>query len=124
MARIIYKGYSSHNYVQNRTFLLTDIDIVKRDLMNHIHTRKGSRRMMPEYGTIIPEVVFELITPELLDAIRQDLDVVFDADPRVKPVRIQLTPYDDQNTIYVSAELLFIEVNTVDNLEFNITVET
>ena len=118
----LYKGYSSVDYAQRRTFALTDLELVKRDLMNHIYTRRGSRRMMSDYGTMIPDVPFELLTESLIEAVYSDLERVFDADPRVDIIRINVTPAYDNNALTISALLRYVELNVVDALTFDVNV--
>lgn len=56
-----YVGYSSiGETIGSRS--LQDIDIARRDLMNHFNTRKGERVMNPEFGSILPELVLNPMT--------------------------------------------------------------
>lgn len=116
----IYKGYSSFEFQNNGTFQLTDVDLVKMDLLNHIFTRRGERVMMPKFGTSIPDMTFEPIDDDLIDEIRDQLEIVFDYDPRVEVLELAVVPYEDMNTVRVNAILNFIELNTVDNFNLNI----
>ena len=59
MAKGLYRGYSSYEYQNKKTFSVTDVELVKLDLLNHIFTRKGDRVMMPNFGTRIPDLAFE-----------------------------------------------------------------
>jgi hypothetical protein len=45
-----YKGFSSNETKNN--FKLYDIELVKRDLMNHFYIRKGEKLENPNFGTI------------------------------------------------------------------------
>lgn len=120
----IYRGYSSHELPKTGSFKLTDIELVKLDLLNHIFTRKGERMMMPEYGTLIPTLPFEPLLPELGDVIIEEFERVFDMDPRVELIDIVIRPLEDQNAVYIAAELRYIELNTFDTLEINVAVGT
>ena len=46
----LYNGYSTVGR-SGVNFSLSDIELVERDLLNHIFTKKGSRVMMPDFGT-------------------------------------------------------------------------
>lgn len=117
----LYRGFSTANYMQSKSFSLTDLALVKQDLLNHIYTRKGSRRMMGGYGTIIPDVPFEQLTDSLIESIVSDLERVFDMDPRVENLRIDVDQAPDQNTLIVSALLRYVELQVVDALIFDIS---
>ncbi len=116
----LYKGYSSFEYERTKTFSINDIELVKMDLLNHIHTVKGSRVMMPNFGTQIPLLVFEQLDEITLDILRNELTEVFNYDPRVEIVNLQIQPIYDEGRVYVLAELLYIELNQIDKMELNI----
>lgn len=123
MAKGLYRGYSSYEYQANKTFSITDLELVKLDLLNHIFTRRGERVMMPTFGTRIPDLVFEPLDGITMDVIEEDLRAVFNFDPRVKLLDLRLLPSYDTNSIVASARLLYIELNLTDNLDINIVFE-
>ena len=51
-----FVGYSSKNKLKG-PFTLRDMDLSIADFVNHLETRKGSRVMLPEFGSILPELV-------------------------------------------------------------------
>ena len=124
MTQGLYRGYSTFEYQRSKTFTLTDIEIVKMDLLNHIYTRKGERVMMPNFGTRIPDLAFEPLDQITLDILEEDLRAVFAFDPRVNLLELNITPYYDSNTVVASARLLYIELNIAGNLDLNITFES
>lgn len=119
----LYKGYSSHEFVSNKRFSVYDIELVKLDLLSHIFTKRGERVMMPNFGTIIPEVVFEPLTRELVEIIREEVERVLDYDPRVEILDIKASPDYDRGIVLVAANVFYIELNLVDNFELNIEFE-
>lgn len=123
MARNIYRGYSSFEYQQTGNFSITDVELVKLDLLNHIFTRKGERVMLPDFGTQIPDLVFEPLDEETIDTLQDELEAVFDYDPRVTLLDLKLVPMYDQNTIIVNATLRYEEFNIVDSFDLNIEFE-
>jgi len=48
----IFKGFSTVNKVK-APYTLTDMALVKQDLLNEFNTRKGERVMRPNFGSII-----------------------------------------------------------------------
>lgn len=123
MVTALYKGYSSFEYEKNKTFALINQDLVNMDLLNHIYTRRGSRVMMPTFGTRIPELPFEPLDDDTLAILREDLETVINFDPRVKLLQLNIIPDFDNNRVVAAARLLYIELNIVDNLNLNIIFE-
>lgn len=119
----LYKGLSSFEYGRKKTFVLNDIELVKLDLLNHIFTRKGERVMMHDFGTSIPDLVFEPLDDQTIDLVQEELEFVFEFDPRVELLEFSLTPDFDRSMLTASAKLLYIELNIVDIFDLNIIFE-
>jgi len=71
----IYKGYSTFEFEKSKTLTLRDVELVKLDLLNHLFTQKGARVMMPTFGTIIPELVFEPLDEDTLDELHSPITI-------------------------------------------------
>jgi phage baseplate assembly protein W len=119
----LYRGFSTYEFDKAKTFSLTDIELVKMDLLNHIYTKKGERVMMPNFGTQIPEMVFEPLDEITLGIVEDELREVFYFDPRVEIITLIVQPFYDQNLIYVNARLFYIELVMTDDFELNIQFE-
>lgn len=121
MRQNLYRGFSSFEYQRTGSFSVKDIELVKLDIVTHIYTRKGSRCRLPDHGTIIPDLPFEMIDSELLETLHSELKTVFDYDPRVELLELVVVPYHDINTVMASATLRYIEFDVIDvlNLDFN-----
>ena len=118
-----YKGFSSFEFQDKKTFDLNDVEIVKMDLLNHIFTRRGERVMMPDFGTIIPDLLFEPLDEETVDIINDEVEDVLNYDPRVEIVELDVQPNYDANAVTVAALVRYIELNTVELFDFNIEFE-
>ena len=123
MASGLYRGYSSYEYQNNKTFKLTDVELVKLDLLSHMFTRKGERVMMPRFGTRIPDLAFEPMDDITLMILEEDLRSVINFDPRVQLLDLRIIPAPDDNRVTASVDLLYVELDTVDTLDLNITFE-
>jgi len=123
MAKGVYKGYSSFEFLANKSFRLNDVELVKLDLLNHIFTRRGERVMMPTFGTLIPDLVFEPLDEETIDILDEELNTVFDYDPRVEIIKLAIEPNFDTSTVTVGATIRYLELNTVELFDFNIEFE-
>ena len=119
----LYRGFSSFEFQDNKTFSLRDVDLVKLDLLNHIFTVRGSRVMMPSFGTEIPLLAFEPLDVDLLESIEDELRTVFDYDPRVELLSMEIIPNFDESAVVASAQLFYIELDLVDDFELNIQFE-
>ena len=119
----IYKGYSSFEFESTGSFKINDVELIKLDLLNHIFTRRGERVMMPRFGTIIPDLVFEPLDEETLDTLETELRLVFEYDPRVELLDLSLNPDEDNNTVTAACRIRCIELDTVELINLNIDFE-
>lgn len=122
MKKNFYKGFSTRKWMTDKTFRINDIELVKQDLLNEIHTDKGERIHMPNFGTRIPSITFEPNDPFSLDVIESDLRAVFDNDPRVQLIDLKILALADNNAVVALADLLYVEFEVRDVL--NITIDT
>lgn len=72
----------------------TDLDLIKRDLINHFYTRKGERLMRPEFGSIIWDMIFEPMTVDNVSLIVDDSTKIVQLDGRVVLQSINLVEYE------------------------------
>jgi len=89
----LFVGYSSVDTSIKQT-QYTDLDLIKRDLINHFYTRKGERVMMPTFGSIIWDMIFEPMTPENIAIIVDDSTQIVSQDTRIQLQSINLVEYD------------------------------
>lgn len=118
-----YIGYSSYEFQKNKSFTLTDVQLVELDLLNQIYTRRGSRVMMPTFGTLIPELVFEPLDEETISTIESELITVFQFDPRVNLITMSVIPNYDNYTVTATAVLFYVELNLTQPFQLNIQFE-
>jgi phage baseplate assembly protein W len=89
----VFVGYSSVDTSIKQT-QYTDLDLIKRDLINHFYTRKGERVMMPTFGSIIWDMIFEPMTADNVTLIVDDSTNIVQQDTRVNLQSINLVEYD------------------------------
>jgi phage baseplate assembly protein W len=120
----IYKGFSTEKWLSSRgnTFALSDVEIVKRDILNHIYTAPGDRVGMPKWGTRIPLMVFEQNDEITRKIIYDDLMMVAQYDPRVRLIDLKVVSLKDNNAIVAFMDLLYIEFNVQDTLHIEVQV--
>lgn len=98
------------------SFALYDISLIKQDIINHFHIRKGERLERPEFGTVIWDALFDPLTEELKEIIAQDVTTVINYDPRVKVDRIVVSEYE--SGIQIECELTYLPYNISEQLRF------
>jgi phage baseplate assembly protein W len=59
-----------------------DLDLARQDLLNHFNTRKGERIMLPEFGSIVWEMLFEPLDDYTISLIDADVRAIVKNDPR------------------------------------------
>jgi phage baseplate assembly protein W len=113
----LYKGFSTVN--RYKKFRVTDIDLIKQDLINHFNIKKGEKVMQPDFGTIVWSLLFEPMTATVRQAIIDDVKSVVGYDPRTNLQNITINEY--QNGIQIMVDLLYIPTNqlTALNLQFD-----
>ena len=119
----LYRGYSSFEFQKTKEFKVLDVELVKLDLLNHIFTPRGSRVMMSTYGTSISRLLFEPLDEEVLSILEDELREVFDADPRVELLTLDIIPNVEQQVATASAKLNYIELNITEDFELNLQFE-
>lgn len=120
----VYKGFSTKQYQHDKNFTMTDLELVKEDLINHIFTRKGERLRMAQFGTIIPDLVFEPLTSDIPILIRNELEAVFNYDPRVVLVDIVVIPLVEEQAVIALVDLQYIELQENDRMSLRIEFDT
>lgn len=107
----LFSGFNTKNRKVG-SFLLHDVDLIKRDLLNHFNTRKGERVMLPEYGSIIWDLMFEPLTDGVREDIIDDAIRIVNLDTRAELQDINVVDLDNGFRIEIS--LLFTPFNVLD----------
>lgn len=117
MALTRYRGFSTID--QTKKFRLTDMDLIKRDLLNHFAIRKGEKLMNSDFGSIIWNVLFEPLTADVKALIVEDIQRVVSYDPRIRIDNVIVDQLDIG--LQIQIELTFLPDNLSDvlNLQFN-----
>jgi len=117
--RRLFIGFSTQDMTGKRGWSVSDIDLVKRDLLNEFMTRKGERLMLPTFGTIIWDLLFEPFTDSTKAAVVDDVTRIVGHDPRVQ---LQSTNVSTSiHGIMVAIELKYVPFDVVGtfSLEFD-----
>lgn len=112
-----YKGFSTINKVKK--FNITDLELVKRDLLNHFSIRKGEKLMQPNFGSIIWNMLFEPLTPDVKAIITADVKRIINYDPRLRVDGVLINELDYGLQIQIDLTLLPDNMSDRLTLDFN-----
>ena len=102
-------------------YTLIDFDLVKVDLLNHFNTRKGERVMLPEFGTVIYDLLMDPLDDMTKDLIREDVIRIIKSDPRVEMVDLIMTELD--RVILLEVELLYLPNGVTETIAIQFNIE-
>jgi len=122
MAISRYKGFSTID--RYKKFRLTDLDLIKRDLLNHFAIRKGEKLMNSEFGSIIWNVMFEPLTSDVKALIVADIQRVIGYDPRIQIDNVLVDQFDYGLQIQLEITLLPDDLSDVLSFQFNRELNT
>jgi phage baseplate assembly protein W len=103
-----YIGYNTVDQVKN--YVLTDFDLIKRDLLNAFNIKQGEVPGRPNVGTTIWNFMFDNQGPELTQDLYNEIQRVVALDPRIYVGDVQV--YVQDNGI-----LIELEVDTIAGVE-------
>jgi phage baseplate assembly protein W len=109
-----YKGFSTVN-TSSEGFVLYDLELIKQDLLNHFHTRRGERLMNPQFGTIIWDMLFEPMTEELKESIVNNVNEIINYDPRLVAQNVIVTTYE--SGIQIECILKYLPYNIQQSMQ-------
>ena len=107
-----YHGFSTIDQVKK--FRLADLELVKRDLLNHFAIRKGEKLMNPNFGSIIWSMIFEPLSADTKSLIIEDVKTVVSYDPRLRVDNVIIDQLD--HGIQILVDLTFLPTNQSDVL--------
>ena len=117
---IRYRGFSTID--QTKKFRLNDLELVKRDLLNHFAIRKGEKLMDPNFGSIIWNMLFEPLTADVKATIVADIKRIITYDPRLQVDGVLIDELD--HGLQVQIDLTFLPGNYSDSLRLQFDAST
>jgi phage baseplate assembly protein W len=110
-----YKGFSTVN-TNSINGSLYDLALIKQDLINQFHIRKGEKLENPEFGTIIWDMLFEPLTEQVKSLIVNDVTVIVNSDPRIKSVQTIVTQVSQG--LQIELTLIYVPYNIQETMQF------
>lgn len=123
----LYKGFSFKNWQRNKSFILTDVALVKQDLLNHIFTRRGEKVSQRGFGTVIQDLLFEPFDDNTIVLMVDQIKSVINFDPRVvleSDSDLIVRSDFDSSRLVISAKLFYVELDLTDILDINLEFES
>ncbi len=108
-----YRGLSTVN-PDNTNFKLFDIALIKQDIINLFHIRKGEKLEDPNFGTIIWDMVYEPLTNDNRDFISENVTEIINYDPRVQVDGVTVSQYE--SGIQIECQLTYLTYNVSENM--------
>lgn len=106
MARLTstFRGYSSvgTSFISPVRY---DLDLARQDLLNHFNTRKGERIMLPEFGSIVWDMLFEPLDEKNKSLIDEDVRTIIGNDPRWTLESVTIT--EAPNALNIEAIVIY-----------------
>lgn len=104
-----FVGFSTVDRLQP-SYTLTNIPLVKQNLMNSFMTRRGERLMEPELGSIIWEIIMEPLDEVSKDAIYEDVIRIVNQEPRARLVISNII--EQPNGIILEVTINYMNITT------------
>ena len=112
-----YRGIST--VANPRGFNLFDLEIIKQDVINHFHIRKGEKLENPTFGTVIWDVLFEPFTEDLKELIIKDITEVINFDPRINVNSVTVDTYESGLQVDCSITYLPYSISETMRIKFD-----
>ena len=96
------------------TNTLEDKDLARRDLLNHFYTRRGERLGEPEFGSILPELVFEQLDQLTINRANEDVRTIIGLDPRWKLIDYDINT--DDHSLVITVQIQYVSDLTEEEL--------
>ena len=112
----LFRGFSSIDKRRPDTEL-SDIELVKRDLLNHFHTVPGERVMRPQFGSMIWDLLFEPFDADTREAVISDAINIISQEPRVELQTIDVLEFE--HGLRLNIAVLYVPFNAIQNFEID-----
>lgn len=109
-----YVGYSTVDPAAT-SHKIYDFELIKQDILNQFNTRRGERVMLPNFGSIIWDIIFEPFTDTIKQAIKDDVNRICNSDPRAVPVQINIV--EQEYGMMLEVTLQYVGTDQTSNMK-------
>jgi len=96
-------GFNTVN--QHKKFILTDVKLIQRDLLNFLNIRQGELVGRPDVGTNMWNLVFDPQTQNTAELAKEEMKRIISLDPRIHLVPGSLECEPQLNGILIELEI-------------------
>lgn len=89
-----FKGFSTKQSVFKKRFGLTDVELIKQDLLNMFNCRVTERLHRPNHGCKIWEILYDPLDNMTKEFVLEEIQRMINLDPRVKTQNILLEEFE------------------------------
>ena len=115
-------GYTTQKSSRSTT-VLSGLELAKQDLHNHFNIRKGEKWSNPTFGSDLPLYVFQPLDDTTITLIEEDVYNVVSYDPRFDLVDRNVRVSEDEHSITVRIQLLYLPTTTETALQLKFDKE-
>lgn len=112
----LFRGFSSYDADTPNTELV-DIELIKRDLLNHFNTIRGERVMRPNYGSLIWDLLFDPFDDMVKEAIVADAKNIISQESRVTLRSLDVFEYE--HGLRLDIEVFYVPFNVLDTFDIS-----
>lgn len=116
-----YRGFSTVDNTKTDSRLY-DFDLIRQDLLNEFNVRQSERVMMPGFGCVIWDLLFEPFTDAIKTKISDDITRIVTADPRVNVIEVNVA--SQEYGMLVELTLFFDDVNKTEVIKLAFDKQT
>lgn len=113
-----YKGFSTVG--RRFKYRLTDFELAKQDLINHLQIGKGEKLMNADFGTTIWSMLFENMTEDLRFELVAEIKRVVEYDPRLTLTNINVVEFEKG----IQVELDILYTGSINPVSLALSFET
>lgn len=108
-----FRGYSTvgTNFMDPVRY---DLDLARQDLLNHFNTRKGERIMLPTFGSIVWDMLFEPLDDYTIGLIDADVRSIIKNDPRWQLQSVTIS--EGPNALNIEIVVTYVPTNEIVTL--------
>lgn len=101
-----FKGFSTFNFnKRGDSMSLTDVELIKRDILNGLFTPIGSVYKNRKFGTSIPFLLMKQMNDDVISKTTSEVQRILSNEPRISLVKIVTTPNKIEKSLTI--EILF-----------------
>lgn len=109
-----YKGFSTVDPTASDVKLY-DNALIRQDILNQFNVRQGERVMMPKFGTIIWDLLYDPLTDATKSKIAADVTRIVTSDPRAQCSQIDIV--QAEYGLLLEITLIYVNTNQSDTIK-------